>query len=111
MEKTLEERDWKYLRSIRDDMLQELCSRSNGEVADILADEARSPRERYFAVWRHLKACDRIVTECFDDWRRSRLGDRILSLRRHGVLKDSHVQNLSESAREWLCRADELMGS
>jgi hypothetical protein len=98
----IHERDWKYLRSLHESLLNELCSRILTQVGRIAAGEEGSSHQRYLTLWRRLKGFDAIVGECFDDWRRSRIHERILALRRHKLLTDEHVTRLSESAQDWL---------
>ena len=49
-----------------------------------------------------MEKSDNIVANCFNDWRRSNIKEILLNLRRHSLLLDSHVQNLSGAARDWL---------
>ena len=108
MQGPLKEGDWKYLRGIHDEMLHALCMRINEKAAAIATSEAKTPHEQYLKLCRHIRKSDRIVAECFNDWRRSTLGTTIVCLRRHGLLCDSHVACLSDSARRWLAKLDEL---
>lgn len=101
----IHERDWKYLRSIQDEMLNELCSRILTEVAEI-AGAGGTPHQRYRALYRHLQKSDDIIADCFDDWRRSTINVRILNLRHHRLLKDEHVTRMSGEAQEWLRRME-----
>jgi len=107
MEGPLQEKDWKTMRSIKDELLQELCSRINQQSAQILNDAEKTPHERYGALYGHIKDSDQIIGDCFDGLRRSRLGDKLLFLRRHKLLTDEHIQNLSDSAQEWMKMLDE----
>jgi len=102
MEGPLQEKDWKTMRSIKDELLQELCSRINLKSSQILADTTKTPHLRYGDLYGHVKDSDRIVADCFDDWRRSRLSMKIICLRRHKLLTDEHVKHLSNSAQEWI---------
>ena len=48
------ERDWKYLRSLKDEMLAELCGRINRESVEVLRREGRSEHEKYLALAQKL---------------------------------------------------------
>lgn len=89
------ESDWRFLRSIQAEMLEELSSRINKEVASILASTGLSENEKRGRVYGAVHDRDRIVAECFDDWRRSRALERVLSLRKHGLLKPQHLASLT----------------
>jgi len=108
MSGTLPEKDWKYLRSIEPELLSELCRKINQRAADIVRSETESEHEKYLALYKHIKASDKIVADCFNDWRRSNLWFIVPLLLRHGLLKDEHVANLSDAARELLDRFDRL---
>lgn len=108
MEGPLQEKDWKYMRSIKDELLQELCSRINRQSKQILDDETKTEHRRYGDLYGHIKDSDRIVAECFNDWRRSRLGERIISLRYHKLLTDEHIKELTDSGQEWLANVEKM---
>lgn len=48
------ERDWKYMRSMHEDLLACLCERMNRQSAAILNQEAVSQHDRYLALYRHI---------------------------------------------------------
>lgn len=102
MDGPFQEKDWKTMRHLKDELLQELCARINRQSRQILADESKSEHQRYLDLYRHIHDSDEIVAECFNDWRRSRLELRILSLRRHKLMTDEHVQRLSDGGQDWL---------
>ena len=98
----LQERDWKYLRSIHDELLHELCSRINRKAVELATAEGKNPHERYLALYRYLRESDEIVAKCFNDWRRSMLDLIVLNLRHNRLFTDEHVKHLSPEAQEWL---------
>ncbi len=93
------ERDWKYIRKIKNDLLASLCKRINDESMDILGDEKGSEYDRYLALYRHIKKSDRIIGDCFDDFKRSNLFMKLAHLQFHQILKDEHLVNLSPETR------------
>ena len=105
---TLPEKDWKYLRSIEPVLLSELCRKINQRAEDIIRSESGTEHEKYLALSKHIEASDKIVADCFNDWRRSNLWLKLPLLRRHKVLKDEQITNLSDVARELLDRFDRL---
>jgi hypothetical protein len=88
------ERDWKYLRSIQPEMLEELSRRINDEVRALLARGDLSEREKRAELYGLVKRRDKIVALCFDDWRRSTILVSCLALRRHGLLTSAHLEKL-----------------
>lgn len=97
-----QEKDWKYMRSIEKELLHTLCSRINDKAVEIATKASGNPHERYLELFTHIRESDKIVANCFNDWRRSTLRIRIFSLCAAGLLQDSHVEHLSENAQAWL---------
>lgn len=104
MTNSIQEKDWKYLRSIEKDLLSELCRTINQKAAAIVHAGAGSEYDKYLLLYKHLKDSDAVVAECFDDWRRSNLLFKLPLLHRHKILRDEHILNLSVETRERLDR-------
>jgi hypothetical protein len=109
MEGPLKERDWKYLRSLHDEMLATLCTRINKGAAALALERAGNAHEQYLKLYRYIRDSDEIVAECFNDWRRSTFGNRILSLRRHRLFTEEHVMGLSPEAQQWLRNVETML--
>ena len=108
MSGTLPEKDWKYLRSIEAELLSALCRKINQKAAQLLNSEFESEHKKYLALYKHIEASDKIVADCFNDWRRSNLWLKLPLLRRHDLLKEEHIAKLSDAARDLLDRFDRL---
>src|SRR5512137_1900028 len=100
MSGTLPEKDWKYLRSIEPELLSDLCRKIHQRAAQLLSSEFDSEHKKYLALYKHMEDSDKVVADCFNDWRRSTLWFILPLLRRHGLLKDEQIANLSDVARE-----------
>jgi hypothetical protein len=109
MDGPLKERDWKYLRSLHDEMLGRLCAVINKGAAALATEQGASAHDLYLKLYRYIHDSDNIVGECFNDWRRSTLSTKILSLRRHGLLTNKHVLGLSPDAQQWLKTVEDLL--
>lgn len=96
------ERDWKYLRSIFPELLEELSRRINDEVRTALSASETTENEKRHLVYQIVRDRDKIIARCFDDWRRSRAIERCVALRCEHLLKDEHVERLSEDTRRRL---------
>ena len=96
------ERDWKYLRSIHGEMLEALSRRINDEVRQVLARADLSENEKRRSIYDIVRRRDRIVAECFDDWRRSTIIERCWALRRHGLLKPEYMEKLDAQTQAWI---------
>jgi hypothetical protein len=104
MMRGIPERDWKYLNSVKGDLLETLSERINAEARRIIIDQASSQHERFLRLYGHLIDANEVVSDCFDDWRRSNILDKLLSLRRHRLLTDEHLARLSAQTQVLLKR-------
>jgi hypothetical protein len=102
----LPEKDWKYLSSIKKELLDELCRRINQGAVEIVQSETGTGHEKYLALFKHIEDSDRIVGNCFDDWRRSNLTMKLLFLHRHELITGEQILKLSDEARAYLDRCD-----
>ena len=75
------EQDWKYLKGIKNDLLEMLCQRVNDETLRILNDSSSSQHEKFLRLSNNVAEQNRVVADCFDDWRRSNMLIKLLVLR------------------------------
>jgi hypothetical protein len=102
------ERDWKFLRSIQNDLLNRFCERANKESLRILSDSSIDSFKRYRRLYSHMKDYDRRVALCFDDWRRSTMFDRLMCIMSENLLTDEELRKLSQETRDSLEGLQEL---
>src|ERR1043165_4951475 len=93
------ERDWKYLRSIKDEMLETLCKRINDEASRIVTSKSGSRHDKYLRLFKHVMDHDDNMGHCFNDWRRSNIKMHLLWLDREQLLTAEHLSHLSEETR------------
>ena len=100
MTRTIPERDWRYLQSIKQELLDQLCQRINEKAAAIIAGPGGTSHEKSLRLYKHLQQSDRIVADCFNDWRRSTVWGTLHPLCRHDLLGDDQFEHLSEETQE-----------
>lgn len=91
---SIPETDWKYLRKIKAGMLATLCGKINEQSKKILNTEDRSEHEKYLELYEHIKQSDRIIADCFNDWKRSNIWLKIQYLQKHGLLTDQLLNGM-----------------
>lgn len=102
------EKDWKYLRGIRAELLATLCARINRQAMDILGSGALSEPDKYRKLYRYLHTADELVADCFDDWRRSTISQKLITLVSHRVLNEEQREHLTPASREFIKRMESL---
>ena len=98
----IRERDWQYLRRVQGRLLEALYARINGEASRIMADHSLNEHEKFLQLYAHVVGQNGIVADCFDDWRRSNIFLKLLLLRKHRLLTDEHLSQLSAETRRML---------
>jgi hypothetical protein len=96
---SIQESDWKYLRKRNKDMLSTLCGRINEQSKNIINDQFVSEHEKYLKLYDHIKKSDKIIADCFNDWRRSNIWLKIQFLRKHDLLTNEHLDQMSDGVK------------
>jgi O-methyltransferase domain len=104
------ERDWKYLKSIQNELLNRSCERANKESLRILSESSIDSFKRYRRLYDQIKDSDRRVTLCFDDWRRSTVFQRLMCIISENLLTDEERRQLSQETQDSLEALQEVLG-
>ena len=102
------ESDWKYLRTIKDDMLDTLCKRINDGASLIYSNKKLSEYEKFRNLLEHIHEGQGRVANCFDDWRRSTVIMKLLALHEERLLTKEHLSHFSTETRQRLRDLSEL---
>lgn len=95
MAPSIPERDWKMMKKVKDDLLNCLCERINRQSMAVLEGEGDSEHEKFLKLVTHVRDTNRIVADCFDDWRRSTLFIKLANLQHQGLLTSEQLERLS----------------
>ena len=95
----ISESDWKYLRGVKDELLETLCKRINNEASQILTGPSLSRHEKFLRLFKHIMEKNEIIARCFDDWRRSNIVVKLIWLREEQLLTGKYMSRLSEETR------------
>ena len=102
------ESDWKYLRSIKDKLLDTLYKRINDGALLICTDTKLSQPKKFHDLLEHLFDGNETVAGCFDDWRRSTIIINLLHLQRERLLTNEQLSHLSAETRQRLKELSEI---
>jgi NADH:ubiquinone oxidoreductase subunit D len=76
-----------------------LCQQINRKSVAILNENKGSDYERYLKNLKHIQNSDRIISECFDDWRRSSTMQKLMALQYHELLIKEQIEQLSDETQ------------
>ena len=98
-ERKFPEKDWKLLRALQEEKLSTFCERTLSKLSDAIESEESTPREKYNNVWKILEKEDDKLGLMFDDLKRSNAVQKLGAWRRHGLLTDEDLAQLSEDTQ------------
>jgi len=94
------ERDWKVLRRLNPLALERLSRRILDGAQDIIASAREDESyDAYLKLYRYIHEQDKIVADCFDDWRRSTAHITLLQWRRRELITDEEFQAFTPETR------------
>jgi hypothetical protein len=96
----IKEKDWKIVRSLRDDVLDRACQRILLKVSEIIDGEDKSAHERYLELWKTLKTEDKDIAFMFDNPRRSTAIQQLARWRFNNLVTDEEMKAFSAETRE-----------
>jgi hypothetical protein len=99
MSPQIPEPDWKLLRTLREAALQRAIVRALDESAALIADESRTPSERYHALHDLLRARDRVIASAFDAPSRSNAMLQLMQLHALGLLREDEISRFTPETR------------
>ena len=97
--RTIPERDWKLLRSMKPRVLSEACARILDAVESVVKTREKGNHETYLAVWNLLNKEDASIAFMFDDFKRSTGFFKLAAWQRHGLVSESDLALFTEETR------------
>jgi hypothetical protein len=94
------EKDWKYLCSIKNELLENCSRKGNDQIRKILEDDSLSENEKRYQIYKSVKDHDKLMEVCFNNWTRSQIFNKALLLKRNQILENRFYENLSEEKRK-----------
>ena len=95
----LMEADWKKFRARVPEWRERHLSRRNAEIVALLADEQKTPTERFWEAKARMEQEARILVTCFDGHSRSQLEWSLMLMHGHGVIGAAELEEFSEDLR------------
>jgi len=97
--RTIPERDWKVLRSMKPRVLSDACARILNAVESVAKKRESGNYEAYLALWDLLKKEDASIAVMFDDLKRSTGFFKLAAWQRNGLVSESDLALFTEETR------------
>jgi hypothetical protein len=98
--RTIPERDWKLLRSLKDRALNDACSRIFDAVEKIAKKMDGREHEAYLELWKLLKKQDDLIALMFNDFKRSTAVLKLAVWRQECLVSEGDFALFTEETRE-----------
>jgi hypothetical protein len=89
------EKDWKIVRTMKNDALDLACQRIIEKLSKIIASKKKGSHVRYLELWNLLKAEDKNIALMFDDMKRSNAFLKLARWRFNNLITDSDLESFS----------------
>jgi len=96
---SIAEKDWKLLRSMKEEKLNHACGEILQQISKEIEFEGNERHNSYLKVWKILNSEDRKICEMFDDLKRSNAILKLVSWKQNGLLTEQEISKFSEQTR------------
>ena len=96
---SIAEKDWKLLRSMKEEKLNLACGEILQKVSKEMEFEENEEHKSYLKVWKILNSEDRKICEMFDDLKRSNAILKLVSWQQNGLLTEQEISKFSAQTR------------
>lgn len=94
----IQEKDWKIVRSMKDDTLDLACRRILEKISNIVSADEKGAHTRYLELWKTLKTEDENIVLMFDNLKRSSALQQLARWRLNDLITDSDLESFSPGA-------------
>ncbi len=105
---SISEKDWKVLRSLKDEKLAKFCDAVFEKVGTIIANKGTESHKAYLELWSVMRDEDEKLGAMFDDLKRSNAVRKLGVWRHYGMLSDEELARFSDETRESVVFLSEL---
>lgn len=96
----IKESDWKYLRKIKEKVLNRHCDAILEAVEMIVQNRKGEEHKSYIQVYRIMKEKDKEIGITYNDLKRSNAIEKICHMRRHFAMTDEEFSKFSSETKD-----------
>ena len=94
------EKDWKLLRSIKDEKLNLACKNIINKINEEIENGGVNYHKSYLNIWEIVNNDDKEIASNFNDLRRSNAIMKLALWKRSGLLTEQELNRFSEDTRK-----------
>ncbi len=111
MNQSILESDWKLFQKLRPIVLNRFCQTVIDEIAQIAANSAMTPHERYSKICGVIQEHDRTIAAVFNGSSRSTAQFQLSLMYGHGLISEEEISQFGQVTREFFARLAALRES
>ena len=93
--KEVNEKDWKYIKSIMPILLNKNSENIINKIKNEINDNSKDYFKKYCIINEILDKENKIFSYCFDDWKRSNIFIKVITLIKNNLLTEEHLRNFT----------------
>lgn len=101
--------DWKIISAMVPQLRERFLVEHNAKIVHMLTDASKTETERFWDAKEEMERVARMLRDCLDGRTRNNLQERLLLMKRVGMIKDEEIAELSEELQEWVERVSKLV--
>ncbi len=107
--RTIPEKDWKRMRSMKPRVLNDVCARILADVETVVQERDGDNHEVYLKLWGLLKRKDAEIASMFDDLKRSTAFFKLAAWYRNGLMSESEFTSFTEETQRLIKAINEAL--
>ncbi len=93
------EKDWKRIRAIKDQKLNDICAVILNEINLEITNKKDQNHETYLKVWNIVNERDKDIADMFNDLKRSNAVFKLALWKKNGYLIETELAEFTEGTR------------
>jgi hypothetical protein len=102
------ERDWKKMRSMKDELLNMACDRILEKVQKVIDARGNESHKSYLELWQVLRTEDDQVSPMFDEFKRNTAIFKLSVWHRNSIIGDEKLSHSGEETKERVYSINEI---
>ena len=103
------EKDWKHFKTLHQLAVNRFSKETLSNISQIIASkEIETKHEKYLEIYQYIKKRDKLLGDCFNEYRRSTAKLSILQIYNLGLFKPEEFNLFSDDVKDFVRKCNEL---
>lgn len=103
------EKDWKHFKKLHELAVNRFSKETLSKISQIIASkETETKHEKYLEIYQYIKKRDKLLGDCFNEYRRSTAKLSILQIYNLGFFTPEEFNQFSDDVKDFVRKCNEL---